>query len=139
MAPTSTFNTYLTQLPQWQNSILECVYMYHNAFTTVEIFSQDCEIYATSDGSAPNFSGSFGWSMETSKDKKIATNKGPAGGYRCLSYRAEAYSLLSLVLFITHIHRYMAKKNTSDLQTVFRLSKCNRQGEQITILYQFLY
>jgi len=89
----------------------------HDAFTSAQIIEAAGDVYATSDGSAPNFRGSFGWSMKTKDGKKIAHNNGPVGGYRCSSYRAEAYGLLSLTLFIFHLHRY----TKSTIQSNYKL------------------
>ena len=44
--------------------------------------------------------------METCSGIELAYNLGPVGGYICSSFRAEAYGILLLALFIHHIHEY---------------------------------
>ena len=63
-------------------------------------------MYATSDGSAPKFVGSFGWAAKTDTGITLASNNGAAPGYRSTSFRAEAYGLLSYFLFLDHIFKY---------------------------------
>ena len=76
-------------------------------FTTVQGLNKDgATLCATSNGSAPAFTGSFGWAMRTTKGKNIATNNGAAPGFRTTSFRAEAYGLLSLVLFLYHAFQF---------------------------------
>ena len=75
-------------------------------------------MYATSDGSAPNFEGSFGWASKTDSGIILVRNNGPAPGYRCSSFRAEAYGLLSYLLFVYHALWYM-KTHISKKTKVF--------------------
>lgn len=63
---------------------------------------------ATSNGSAPNFVGSFGWSAKTTSGIIIATNNGAAQGFKTSSFRTEAYGLLSLYLFLYHVFTFTA-------------------------------
>ena len=91
--------------------------LYNDAYTTIQIMIDDVDIVATSDGVAPKFIGSFGWIMESSKERNTVYAKGPAGVYKYLSNRAEAYGLLSLVLFIFHVHEYMTTTIQSNFKT----------------------
>ena len=77
----SDFQDYISRLPKWQRLLLENTVLVHDAFSSVQIIDAAGEVYATSDGSAPNFRGSFGWAMKTKDGKKIAHNNGPVGGY----------------------------------------------------------
>ena len=102
------FQTCIETLPKWEYHLLRNVEMTADIFTTVQVFNNDgATLCATSDGSAPEFIGSFGWAMRTTKGtNNIATNNGAAPGYRTTSFRAEAYGLLSLVLFLYHAFKF---------------------------------
>ena len=65
------FSHYIESLPTWQYQILQKVALHNDAFTTIKILNEDEEIFATSDRSAPNFIGSFGWAMETCNGREI--------------------------------------------------------------------
>lgn len=53
------------------------------------------------DGSAPENTGSFGWSLaKRATGQRLAECAGPAFGYKCSSYRAEGYGQLSYCRFL---------------------------------------
>ena len=102
------FDTYLDLLPEWERLLLTNVQLHTDVFATAKLLNSDNTMNATSDGSAPNFVGSFGWSAKTTSGIPIASNKGAAQGYKTSSFRAEAYGLLSFYLFIYHISHFTA-------------------------------
>ena len=107
------FQTYIANLPLWECQLLQNVVLSEDIFSVVT--HMNCEqstTYATSDGSAPNFVGSFGWAAKTSNGILLATNSGPAPGYRSSSFRTEAYGLLSFILFFYHAFVYTKTKAT---------------------------
>ena len=55
-----------------------------------------------SDGSGPKTGGAFGWKITATDGTRLAQGKGPAFGGYMNSYRAEAYGMLSLLLFVLH-------------------------------------
>ena len=56
-------------------------------FTTVQLFNdQDATLYATSDGLAPDFKGSFRWVMRKNNGVDISTNCDTDPGYCTTSF-----------------------------------------------------
>ena len=101
------FTSYIATLDDWEQELLQDVIFDQDVFSFTQYLkdtSSDSgtKIFATSDGSAPDFVGSFGWACKSTTRQLLATNKGPAHGYRTTSYRAEAYGLLS---FLVCVHR----------------------------------
>jgi hypothetical protein len=108
--PTS-FAAYVDTLLPWEHALLQHTTFADNVYTFTTYLSptnNDAPIkaHATSDGSAPNFTGTFGWAAKLSNGQPLATNHGPAQGYRTSSYRAEGYGLLSFLLLIYHACQY---------------------------------
>ena len=85
-------------------------------------------IFATSDGSAPNFVGTFGWSLSLGNGQRLAKNKGPAHGHRTTSFRAEAYGVLSLLRFLYQAFPYTGFSASETFQGPHRLRKCNEKA-----------
>ena len=81
------------------------IYTFVQRISNIDINSP-IKIHATSDGSAPNFIGSFGWASKISTGQKLAHNYGPAHGFRTSSYRAEGYGLLSMLRLILRAFEY---------------------------------
>ena len=99
------FQSYVQNLQEWEKLLIQDVEIYGDIFQLAEYFANATEesrtkIYATSDGSAPNCVGTFGWASKLSSGQQLAKQKGPATGYRTTSFRAEAYGLLSFLVFI---------------------------------------
>jgi ribonuclease HI len=67
------------------------------------------------DGSVMNEQGTFGWVISlSSTGEKLCTGKGPAYGHDISSYRAEAYGMLSGLLYIYHLlSSYSSEGDTS--------------------------
>ena len=105
--PSGDFTEYIMTLDPWEQQLLMNVKTDENIFKTIELCNEDnATLYMTSDGSAPDFIRTFGWAARTNKGVNIATNNGPAPGHRTTSYRAEAYRLLSFILFLYHAITY---------------------------------
>ena len=107
----ASFSDYIETLDEWERELLQEVEINDDVYVLVSAIishasNSDGEILATSDGSAPNFVGTFGWSLSLSNGKRLAKNKGPAPGHRTTSFRAEAYGLLSLLRFLFHAFAY---------------------------------
>jgi hypothetical protein len=101
-----SFNAYISTLPKWEQACLENVTFVEDVFEFVNQIKQANEIHCTSDGSAPKFTGSFGWSCSIADGKRIAQNYGPAFGYRTTSFRAEGYGLLSYIRLVYRAFEY---------------------------------
>ena len=73
-----------------------------DTFEATQEFSKNEKTLATSDGSAANFVRTFGWAFKTARRKKLASNNGPAPGFRTSSFREEGCGLLSMTSFVHH-------------------------------------
>jgi hypothetical protein len=117
--PTS-FSAYVDTLLPWEQALLQDVQFADNVYSFTQYLSPNdpnsvINIHATSDGSAPNFIGTFGWASKASNGQPLATNNGPAQGYRTSSYRAEGYGLLSFLLLVYHACQYTASALPTNL------------------------
>jgi hypothetical protein len=88
--PTS-FHAYVATLEQWEQDLLQDVIFADNVYKFTQYLGSIApgsgqNAHATSDGSAPNFTGTFGWASKMSNGQPLATNNGPAQGYRTSSY-----------------------------------------------------
>ena len=105
--PPGDFFKYIQTLKLLKQQLLNNVKSNENIFQTVESFkANNANLHMTSDGSAPDFIGTFGWAAKTNHELSLATNNGPAPGYRTTSYRSEAYGLISFLLFLYHSMKY---------------------------------
>lgn len=109
LPPSSTFHEYLQSLDPWEENLL------HNVQTATDIFSIATRwasstpiepILCTTDGSAPEFFGSFGWIIDMSLNYQ-STYYGRVEGYRISSFRAECYGLLSVLCIVHHVCKFM--------------------------------
>ena len=107
----NNFSSFVDGLDTWERSLLSGLQLNHDIFMVMDHLNTATEdngiyIYSTSDGSAPDFVGSFGWSCKLSTGQFVASNKGPACGYRTTSFRAEAYGLLLFLVFLIRAVEY---------------------------------
>ena len=106
----SDFATYISLLPEWESHLLRNVEISSDIFSIADLINQVHSVLAvTSDGSAPNFVGSFGWAAMITTKETIGKNKGAAPGYRATSFRAEAYGVLAVLLFIYHVYKFTGR------------------------------
>jgi ribonuclease HI len=68
------------------------------------------------DGSVMNEQGTFGWVISLSTGEKLWTGKGPAYGHVISSYRAEAYGMLSGLLYIYHLLSFYSSEGGTSWQ-----------------------
>jgi ribonuclease HI len=117
-AEPETFQEYVDTLPEWERKLLQEVRCENDDFEkAAEEISLDSNLawqrvdpnnpnkevlgaHGISDGSVKLEQGTFGWSIRTKEDKPIATGKGASYGYPQHSFRAEAYGMLSMLLFM---------------------------------------
>ena len=91
----------------WETQLLRNIQIQNDdIFEIVDCITKCEELYITSDGSAPNFVGTYGWAAKTKTGTPIATNNGPAPGFCTTSFRSEAYGMLSVLLFLYHLIEY---------------------------------
>ena len=102
--PTS-FICFLQTLKPWESALFQQLVFFTNVYDFCTQVTTQQALY-TSDGSAPNFTGSFGWVSSLPCGRRIATCSGPAFGYRTTSFRAEAYGMLSYLRLIIRACEY---------------------------------
>ena len=54
----------------------------------------------------------------------IGNNKGAAPGYRSTSYRAEAYGMLAVLLFIYHVYKFTGRVMLSSHHLYINYKDC---------------
>jgi hypothetical protein len=87
----ASFQEYIATLEEWEQQILYAIDIKEDIYILVQniqkhIDESNGSIFATSDGSAPNFIGTFGWSLSLGNGQRLASNNGPAPGYRTTSF-----------------------------------------------------
>ena len=100
----------MKDLPTWERQLLHgfrllCDMDY---LLTVLNTSETLSLVACSDGSAPQFTGTFGCICSTDDGSRIFGLNGPAPGYRSNSFRAESYGFLALLRVLIRLCEYHA-------------------------------
>ncbi|KAL7565834.1 hypothetical protein ACA910_007394 [Epithemia clementina (nom. ined.)] len=113
--PPSSFRDFVSTLPDWEQRLLAHVQLFYgDVFSFVSTIqsahsaSTSMALLAASDGSAPQFQGTFGWVCALADGTRLASNFGIVYGYRTTSFRAELYGLLSFLRFLIRTHEYTA-------------------------------
>ena len=91
--PPNSFLMYIGSLEKWEQELIQDVQFQRDVFHFVDMLQQH-HTHTTSDGSAPNFIGTFGWVCSLTNGQRIARNNGPAYGHRTNSFRVESYGML---------------------------------------------
>ena len=115
-SPPSSFELFVATLDQWEQELIQDVRFQHDIYHFVQMLRDNNIVHTTSDGSAPNFVGTFGWVCSLSTGQRIARNHGPAYGSRTSSFRAEAYGLLSYLCLVHRAFEYTCHDLPSGLQ-----------------------
>ena len=107
---TAAFDLFIATLEPWETELLQHVNL------LVDPFSLCLELTpgfrAVSDGSVTTqLHGSIGWIVSSLSGNRLATGMGPARGRSPLSFRAEAYGLLSFLRFLLRIKEYRGMHN----------------------------
>ena len=107
---TAAFDLFIATLEPWETKLLQHVNL------LVDPFSLCLELTpgfrAVSDGSVTTqLHGSIGWIVSSLSGNRLATGMGPARGRSPLSFRAEAYGLLSFLRFLLRIKEYRGMHN----------------------------
>ena len=115
----SVFQVYLQDQPPWESELLRNLKIHCDVFQLAQSFSESVEILGATDGSAPQFIGTFGWVLKNIDGTIIAECNGPAPGYRTSSFRTELYGLLSFLLFLQHtcVYTYCSYPETLKIYT----------------------
>ena len=135
------FTSYIATLDDWEQELLQDVIFDQDVFSFTQYLkdtSSDSgtKIFATSDGSAPDFVGSFGWACKSTTRQLLATNKGSPYRYRTTSYGAEAYGLIS---FLLCIHRVCENTSTTLTQKLYVHSDSESVLKKLDKIRSWLY
>jgi exonuclease III len=117
----SDFQSYLRTLPRWEQDLLHTV----DTIDSVESISRSMQHHRTlgaSDGSVATSQGTYGWLIAQESGSVLAKGGGIIPTFGCTSYRAEAYGLLSLVLFCRHLQSFTSCDTFADT-TIYTDSK----------------
>jgi len=109
----SSFSEFVNTLQPWESEIIQETRFPTNIYEFVDQIQNATTVLFTSDGSAPQFVGSFGWMASLPDKTRIAYNKGPAFGSRTTSYRAEAYGMLSVLCLLLRAFEYTSTELSS--------------------------
>ena len=102
----TTFEEFIASLPPWEVELLQYTELSLDPVEFCMVINA-LGFKAASDGSVRHETqAAFGWTISTTQGERIATGKGPANGYRPMSYRAEAYGLLSILRFVIRIAEF---------------------------------
>jgi hypothetical protein len=105
-SPPSSFELFVATLEPWEQELLQDVTFQYDVYHFVQMLITNNIVHTTSDGSAPNFVGTFGWVCSLATGQRIARNHGPAYGSRTSSFRAEAYGILSYLCLVYRAFEY---------------------------------
>ncbi len=135
-------------LPLWEQDLFSQPEMSFGCYTILDLIDQYpvatpsgspdqfqrqlSSLLAVSDGSSMDGTMTFGWTMSLPNGQRIASCAGPAPGSKDLSFRAEAYGMLSMVRFLLHLFSFCDAHQTWQTQ----LSTDNQPLLQRIIEYQ---
>jgi hypothetical protein len=98
-----TFETFLTNLPKWESTLLEHVSLHCDFYTLHHCLSTGQACIGVSNGSVRGDMGAFGWCISKSNGQLLATGMGLAQGMAPSSYRAEGYGMLAMLRFLVRL------------------------------------
>eukprot|EP00980_Cylindrotheca_fusiformis_P026777 scaffold17422_cov103-Cylindrotheca_fusiformis.AAC.6 len=113
--PGATFSEYLATIPTGERLLLDNLDIripVHEIISVLHTLPEENVLHqrctGVSDGSEFHQSMSFGWVLADLEGFRMVTGAGPAFGKQASSYRAEAYGMLSLILFLLHLRIFCA-------------------------------
>jgi hypothetical protein len=117
-----TFQEYVDALPLWEQDIFSQLEMLFGCYTILDFIDQYLvvpssgspdqfqrqllSLIAVSDGSSMDGNMTFRWTMSLPNDQRIASCAGPAPSSKDLSFRVEAYGMLSMVRSLFHLFSF---------------------------------
>ena len=111
-APPSTWEEYLTTLPNWDKELVSDVRLF-KIHSLLALLHNNSDIFISSDRGAKDNIGSFGSVLASNKEILIEI-MGQAYGKKPRSFRAEAYGTLAILRFLYHIiHFYKIETLTN--------------------------
>ena len=132
-ASTSHSPSFLQNLPVWDQQLLgqlDTTYSHRDILTKLEETVSTKPPLVTPDGSVHQHTdrGTFGWVLATHDGSRLLTCKGPAGGIHVDSFRAEAYGLLSALVYLNKLSAHFGVAlppihiHTDSLSNIKRIS-----------------
>ncbi len=110
----SDFSSYVGSFDAWERELLELVSLRYDVHTTMTMMMETNFLVACDGSIRHQTDASFGWVLSSPTGAFYVRCHGPARGFRPVSYRAEAYGMLSIFRFLIRIARYtMAPRNQS--------------------------
>ena len=102
--PIDNFRTLLRDADPWEQELLRHVVYLQPLSVICEHMHEN--ILVASDGSSPNFIGSFGWILATTRGLKLVEGFGPAFVVKMNSYRSEGYGMMAPTRFIWRFEQF---------------------------------
>ena len=102
---TITFEDYITELPQWERTLLSTMELHKDPATIMTLLNAG-EPYVGTDGSVINQAGSYGYVGKSHDHVSLFRGRGPAAGTNMTSFRAEAYGALAVYRFLLRLSEY---------------------------------
>ena len=109
LPPPTSFDQYVTTLQEWERDLLDDITFVLNPYeiyNNIQGLPLATTLYLVSDGSQKDDQLSYGWVFGTSTGTVYAEHSGKGYGTPS-SHRAESWGLLSGVLFVVHLHKYI--------------------------------
>ena len=101
----STFADYIACTPDWEQELLHHTDMLEDPFSVSLALGHG--VRAVSDGSVREGNhGAFGWIVSTDQGDRVSKGMGPARGVQVDSYRAEAYGMLTVLVFLRRLAEF---------------------------------
>lgn len=101
-----TFKDHVGIFDKWEQRLLQSVQLEAPPEQIVSIILRATSVVITSNRSAKDFHGKFGFVGATNLGARFIRNSGEGPGYQTNSFRAEAYGSLAVVLVIVQIFDY---------------------------------
>jgi hypothetical protein len=105
-----TFQQYVLSLPLWEQELLKGLTTSHSMEAASIMLQSTPALMCASDGSVIGKTATYSWIIATKNRQRIFKCNGPAPGWKPNSFRAEAYGLLSLTIFLQHLSTYTGQQ-----------------------------
>lgn len=106
--PSLSFESYTSSLPAWEKHLLLGAQLYFQPYEIQHLLNTNTTLsglYLVSDGSQKGKEMTYGWVFGTATGLILAEHSGPGHGQPS-SHRAEAWGMLSGLLFVHHLRKY---------------------------------
>ena len=98
----STFTEFIADLEPWESDLLQHTELFLDPYSISVALSHGVRV--VSDGSEKyGTHGAFGWMLSDDRGERMATGMGPARGATASAFRAEAFGMLAVTLFLARL------------------------------------